>query len=417
MKGRGKILRPRKQIRLRIPCRLHDHIPLDQRSEAPADVGNRRVGKIIIPAPQRDPRHVGQSPGHARRFQRKGRLPILLKILRRRGSGQQSFLFRGKNNLAFFVQDKIDAPVPDRIDRNLPIQGGDIVGDAGHTREAVFVVIRRDAGNAGIPLHPDINVCEYGPPGRLDFLIPRAFSRIEGRRVPGIKKLYELLPFRHDVRADDISALRGVEASHLVAIVIALCPKRQIIRRVGRDLRFRQDVRNPAAFAKRRDEKKIRFLGSYGNFSAQRQLTRQIKLPTGQDLRHRLSKKIRIFPKPPYLVIDAASLFFRHEGEPLFGLLVSNLLRERGGGSPHFPAAFDGMLLHIVHSQERNRLKSSKARKPRQKHQEKNAPLDAHPAVQMKSSRLDSRDLSHYITSMPIPANRYNSACPRARFS
>ena len=133
-----------------------------------------------------------------------------------------------------------------------------------------------------------------------------------------------------------------------MAVVIALRPKRQIVRRVGCDPRFRQDVRNPAAFAKRRDEKKIRFLGSYGNFSAQRQLTRQIKLPMSQDLRHRLGKKIRIFPKSPYLVIDAARLFFRHEGEPFFRLLVSNLLRERGGRRPHFPAAFEGVLLRVV---------------------------------------------------------------------
>ena len=107
----------------------------------------------------------------------------------------------------------------------------------------------------------------------------------------------------------------------------------------------------------------------------------------GQNLRHRLGKKIRIFLKSPQLVTDAARLFFRHEGEPLFRLLVGNLLREGRGGRPHFPAAFESVLLRVIQAKEGNRLEGGEARKPRKKHQKENAPFNAHLAVQMKSSR------------------------------
>ena len=90
---RGKILRPGQKMRLRVPRRLHHHVPVNQRAEAPSHAGDRRVRQIIFLPLHRHQIHIGQSLHHAHGFRRQILLARLAKIHGRAGNSKNAFLF------------------------------------------------------------------------------------------------------------------------------------------------------------------------------------------------------------------------------------------------------------------------------------------------------------------------------------
>ena len=282
-------------MRLRIPRRLYHHIPLDQRPEAPAQRRNRRVCEIIFFAVHYHRRHIGQPLHHASRFLRQFLLRRAAEVNGRLGRGEQSFLLRGKYHFPIAVQNEIDTiSLSQPTFSHLLIQRDDIVGHSGHARETVLVIIGRDARNDRVALCSDVNVSEYGLSGRLDFLIPGAFSRVEGGRKPFLVKLHEFRFVRHEIRTDNISKLRGIKAGHLMSVVIALGPKSQNVRRVGGDLSVRQHGRNTAVCLQLIEKKEIRLTGDDWIFPADGQAAWPVQLPMGQYIRHHASEKFRV---------------------------------------------------------------------------------------------------------------------------